>query len=169
MSNTELPGELNANLTKLTDLAKQREDLKTTAINALKGTLQQLLKDIPELDGVRWAQYGPGFNDGDPCLFRVCELEVKFAGLSDEDNDKLEDNYESNGESEGYAPLDDQIDILQYAELKKNYGDNLFKYLEKVQEMIKGLEDCCQSAFGDNARVVVTRSGIEVEDYDCGY
>jgi hypothetical protein len=161
-----LPQDLEEKLDKLSSLQEEKKQLEKDAIALLKGTLQQLLKDIPELEGVRWSQYIPGFNDGEPCEFSVNELEVKFAGISEADCNSIES---LTGETDGYGPIAEQIDILQYAVLKEKYGDKLFKYLEKVNDTIYDLEDSLQTAFGDNARVVVTKDGIEVEEYDCGY
>lgn len=162
----DLPEELNNKLTALTDLQKQKAEIEKGAIDLLKGTLKQLLVDVPELEGISWCQYVPGFNDGEPCEFSIMGLEVKFAGVSEKDMEQLEEDCDS---TEGYAPINDQMDILQYGELKARYGEKLFKYIDKVESVIYSLEDCVKSAFGENARVVVTRSGIEVEDYDCGY
>ena len=41
------------------------------------------LIDNPAVAGVRWTQYTPYFNDGDPCTFSVHGLEISLVGHED--------------------------------------------------------------------------------------
>jgi hypothetical protein len=41
----------------------------------------------PEVEAVKWAQYTPYFNDGEPCEFTVHDPETKLVGDGDYDYD----------------------------------------------------------------------------------
>src|SRR5688572_125580 len=56
--------------------------------------LKELLAAHPKIEAVKWTQYTPYFNDGDPCVFSVNEPDFKLAGVEPkaaEDNDGDDD------------------------------------------------------------------------------
>jgi hypothetical protein len=104
------------------------------------------------IEAIRWEQYTPYFNDGDPCVFGICE--PRFA-LKDE------------------APNADESD---YGDEFFSLYDNVFYMNEHpATEQVKALagaiylgefEDVLLEAFGDHAQVTVYRDRIEVETFE---
>jgi hypothetical protein len=61
--------------------------------------LQPAIQDVIDLAGddfvgFRWAQYIPGFNDGDPCVFNTGEVTVRYADIPGEDDENPEGDNE---------------------------------------------------------------------------
>lgn len=63
---------------KLAEKRKEyQEALKKDGEDAVKETLNTFFTKNPKVAAVRWTQYTPGFNDGDPCIFEVNEVRVR--------------------------------------------------------------------------------------------
>lgn len=60
-------------MSKLEELKKLKaayeEALATTAKDIIKEVLESWFEENPKAAAVRWQQYTPYFNDGDPCVF----------------------------------------------------------------------------------------------------
>lgn len=96
----------------------------------------------PDLLAIRWRQYTPYFNDGNPCYFRTGEPYFRFATMP-EDSGDYEDGF---GNPEQGTPEDLQANAA-WAHL--NIPDELY-----------------EEAFGDHVKVTVSRDGTyEVVEY----
>jgi len=162
----DLPVDLQDKLTELSNIVKKKGEIQTQALALLKSTLKQLLIDIPEIEAVRWNQYIPGFNDGEPCEFSINAMQIKMQSVSEKEMKEIENE---TGVADGFLSLDYDIDILQYDDLEKKYGKKLFKHIAKIQDTIYSLSDVLESEFGPNTEITVTSKGIEVDDYDCSF
>jgi hypothetical protein len=71
-----------------------RNELSTQGRNFVEEFFSAFFLDFPELTAVRWRQYTPGYNDGSPCIFTVCEPVVSFTPFSSQTelNDALEED-----------------------------------------------------------------------------
>jgi hypothetical protein len=119
--------------------AAARADLKANSQEAVKEWLEGWLSRNPKVLAVRWTQYTPWFNDGDPCVFGVNEPEFKIEGV-------CEDEFE-------YA----------YS-LKKNEGaEGIRELSDKIQD--DDLREVMLAAFDDHVEVVVTRGSIVTSVY----
>jgi hypothetical protein len=123
--------------------------------NAMKEALERDSKELlgehfkeefagdTELKGLRWTQYTPSFNDGDPCTFRVGDLNARYADTDEDAGDK----------GDGYDYV--------------RYDSPLRKRFETIPD------EFMLAAFGDGSEITVTRGDdgltIEVGEYDCGY
>lgn len=107
---------------------------------------------IPEVHSLRWRQYTPYFNDGDPCEFGVHDLEVKLT-TSPEDAGDWEDGYE------------DSWTLGYYAEKE---GRTLPEGLKEAMKLWdpRAFEAVARSNFGDHATVTATREGFSVDFFD---
>lgn len=126
------------------------EQAREQAKNILAPGLQQFMTDHPEIEAIRWEQYTPYFNDGDPCEFSVGEIHYKLASGDEEAGDE-EDGFEylsSYGKPEGFAE------------------QPWYKALEELGSALSGSEDELLAAFGDHVRVIVTKDGVDVEEYE---
>lgn len=110
------------------------------------------------VESVRWHQYTPYFNDGEPCEFSIYGGSIKHESFAEDEGD-YEDGY-----------VDDWY--LTYA--RKNEG----RYTDLPEELVAAfnkLTDALESGehyvalkkhFGDPAEVIATTSGFDVEFYD---
>lgn len=100
----------------------------------------------PDIESFSWTQYTPYFNDGDSCTFS--------AGDIDQVN--------------GYEEYSDEWD----AEVSKGYGKDevkgkLYSGYRAAQTLLASFpDDALEALFGDHVRVTVTRSSVEIEEYD---
>ena len=142
--------ELSA-FTALEGIRKNYEEYKQKFIIEAKEKLSESFKEVfekyPEIESIKWQQYTPYFNDGDECIFRVCDTTVTVAGK----------------EIEGY--------ISKWAmEYDKELED--FLYLNSVLTLINktvasgSFEDVLKEMFGEHSEITVTKEGIQVEEYD---
>ena len=125
-------------------LKEQIAELKKQATAQGKSYLEQAAKVIfdkyPELDGFRWHQYTPSFNDGEPCEFSVSDVEVRMEG---DEEDEYEWKYD---DSPGAAACEEAAELVHSVD----------------DEQLKDI-------FGNNIEVTVTRDGVSIDEYDCGY
>lgn len=121
--------------------------------------------DCEQVEAVRWHQYIPSFNDGDPCTFTLGEVYVKLVD-GDEEAGEYEDGF-----IDGYNMYDGHWD-----ESRRNYirtpqpgFEVLYPALDKLGDAMGHFELFLQTNFGDNAEITATKTGFEVGYYDCGY
>lgn len=127
---------------------KAIEEQKKASADSARKELRRLLDEAfaayPKLQAVRWTQYTPYFNDGDPCTFNVHDSYVKF-----------DDTPEDGG---------DYGDGFEYY-----YGDeNPEKYAAaKAVRLALGTisEDDMLAVFGDHAKITATRDGFTCDDH----
>ena len=124
-------------------MTAMREELAAKFKGEFTTIFAEIFKAYPNVEKVAWTQYTPYFNDGDPCVFGVNGLHIK-----DETVD-----------------ADDEDDIYEWVEL---WGDkaNTYPLLKQFEGVLSRSEDTLLSMFGDHVRVVVTREGMDVEDYE---
>jgi hypothetical protein len=119
-------------------------DTITATKNALKNDAQRLLlayfKDkLPvSVNAVRWTQYSPHFNDGEPCTFRVNEPYFNVEGV-DEDSEGWYEEYD------GF-----------YSRSYKNDGAADVKAFEKLFGSIP--DEVYEYAFGDGYQITIRRA-----------
>lgn len=102
----------------------------------------------PTLESVRWEQYTPYFNDGDPCVFGVREAGSHFEDTEEEDGDR------ENGYLSSWDFYDDK--------------ENPQKAVcEEVAEAISSFDDAFMlRAFDDHVEVTISRDGtVTVDEY----
>jgi hypothetical protein len=115
---------------------------------------------------IKWQQYVPGFNDGDPCEFTINDVYfTSNPGMV---------NLWSKGESaedlaEEYYPLRMAENLDDYAYgLYSDHPDGLTKDVD-VPISSAEFEYAIRAEFGDNAEVVITPDTTYIFDYECGY
>jgi len=137
----------------------------------------------PRVKAVRWTQYTPGFNDGEPCTFdghspEVCLTDLE---LGDEGLETERDHYE-----DGDEVWLSEYDMYEYPRKENGQIDwdqpKIYKVggvdTTEINELLSNFAGCVEGGrhdvwmnrtFGDPAEVVATPEGFEVSFYDCGY
>lgn len=157
-------------LKELTDKVKEfRKKLMAEGEVIIKDAIKEVLDANPKIDGFRWEQYAPYFNDGEPCTFSVNEVRIKLVGLEDEDGD-YEDGYlseydlrDTKWENNARVPLAD--DELPYG-LTRDELKSLDDAASALYTAFQEIEEVMEQVFGNHVQVTATRKGIEVEEYD---
>lgn len=121
--------------------------------------------DVPGVEAVRWHQYTPYFNDGDPCYFHTWGVGVKVAG-GDPEAGEYEDGFV------------DIYEIRPEGDWTGNYPDRKFVPSKEPSPVFRAFEpfnravesghfdNVLNKAFGDPAEVTATKEGFSVEFYD---
>lgn len=114
---------------------------------------------LPNVHSVKWTQYTPYFNDGEPCIFRVNEVGVRLDPApvdAEEDYDEYLDSYEMVKYPNGYRGEPVPIPGCE----------SVWPVVTELNEALPHLEDFLEESFGDHATVVATQAGFEVEFYE---
>ena len=149
---SDMIAALNAVGARPAELTKQ---LESEAVAILRPLLEGFLKDHPSIESLKWTQYTPYFNDGETCEFHVHDLYVKPVD-GDEDDGDYEDGYV-------YVPSPEYYTDDQLAE--RGFTRESATALRDLGNALSTNEEACLAAFGDHVEVIVTRDGIEVEEY----
>ncbi len=135
----------------------------------LKKEFKGFFEATPEIESVRWAQYVPGFNDGDPCTFTMGELTYRTVKEAKIQNEELEPDADDDIEyeyDEGYNSCWwYQDDDGKKSGLTKETKDKLKKFAKLIDDSDSILE----LIFGENVQITASKDKIESSDYDCGY
>jgi len=127
----------------IAELRQMLEDVKAqvkaSALDAFKEEFKGVFERHPEVLALRWTQYTPYFNDGDPCIFGVNDLSIKTKDMNPED-----------------AEDDDGFEDLY----SKKHPE-LYAWWGSVE-----CDEAFLAAFGDHAKITVTRDELEIDEYD---
>lgn len=137
--------------------------IKEYGEQAIKEYLSEFWEQNPTILGIRWTQYTPYFNDGEPCVFRIGEVLFRFEGTA-EDGGDYEDGYES-AWSYGYS----RFPSASYEE-RRALLETIPEYVaaKSLSDIIQNNEMTMLSVFGDHVKITADRGKIEVDEYDHG-
>lgn len=172
-------------LEKLDDSRKAYAEFKAKQeaemLEAAKGLFTAVFESFDFLEAIVWTQYTPGFSDGDPCTFSVHDFYAMSAGyLEDEDMEGqyLEEveyvipierpNYSYGEIAKGRSDEYILEEVANWERVVEAYGEENLKALASVLSSLASIPDKFYESFGEGL-VVVSRDGIEVQEYDCGY
>ncbi len=135
----------------LSELSGKRKQIEEAAREQAKAILapglQKFMEAHPDIKAIGWTQYTPYFNDGDPCVFGINELYVSATDERDE---------EVGGEGWFYL----------WGTPEKGLSEQSWADLIELKKALEGSEDELEAAFGDHVRVIVTPTGVDVEEYE---
>lgn len=148
-----------------------RKKFQETAQQLFKETTKEFFDGNPAITAVVWTQYTPYFNDGDTCEFSVHE--PSFTNAPDPENVRWGE-YE--GDEEGVFAVENPSYVMKtdreyYAETREaiaKAGGIDVDSCEAFSRMIQSsaMEDVMEAMFGDHVKVIATREGFDVEDYE---
>lgn len=134
-----------------------RAEVRKQGEEALHEMFAEFFLNFPEVKAIRWEQYTPYFNDGDPCHFSVCDPRIYLSDEPIDDDDRWDSNWK-----DLYTLRDEDAEEV---ELESKWGH---KYKQKpFTPLGLGLEDlsnkmCSQEGeeifehvFGDHVLVTV--------------
>ena len=141
---------------------KQRalqKEFQTTAQALFKETTKEFFEQNPLVNSIVWTQYTPYFNDGDTCEFSVGS--ATYTNAIDGDSIRW-------GEYDG-----DEENIWVYGD--DCYGEPVPVPEEMNTELCDSFDRMLQSSemeavmkamFDDHVKVIATRDGFDVQDFD---
>lgn len=156
-------------------LKAQIDAMQKEAAEQIKPLLQQFITAYPQVAGVRWTQYTPYFNDGDPCTFRMGGIEFAFAAPAadadpeDEDDqgyDELGAHWVVRDGQWGYVRTWDNDSFNSMGLSVEEMSEETYKACVELERHLNNLKDELEVLFGDHCRVTVTKSGVEVSEYE---
>lgn len=168
---------------------EMRQRLKAEGISIVTRELEKFFDAVPQCIALRWRQYTPFFNDGDPCVFSVNGPEFEFQGdeawvkemMKDVDMEERERYREYPNfffYTSDYSPLEKQYQkLVAYdSRQRQNWLDagvpgEVFLACANVTKLLHGAEEVLQNTLGDHLRVCVFRDKdgsikVETEEYD---
>ena len=154
-------------------------------IEELQEALAELIQ-YEDFEGLRWKQYTPYFNDGDPCVFGIGDVYCRVKGLPyDPDQEggwEEEDNFYSPHNSYGDDP---EVDAVlgkmtgrKYDYKTRTYTDGEWVVQPQNPELVHQLQKCAGmitsgafndallQTFGDHAKITIRKDNIELETYE---
>lgn len=121
---------------------------------------------LDHVESIRWEQFTPYFNDGEPCVFRIQELTIKL-DVSHGDGD-YEDGflweYELYEQGEGATWKERKENIIfQYRGIDTT---DIFNSMNDLNNMMQHHKVIMQEKFGDPAQVTYDGETFHTEYYD---
>jgi hypothetical protein len=164
--------------TKFEQLLEDQAELQRKFQEQAQGMFKEITKEFfdknPGITGVVWTQYTPYFNDGDTCEFSVGEPTFTNAPV-----DELSENVrwgEYEGDTEGVWSCDNVSYVLESdrpyftetANMIRAAGGVDAESCDLFAKAIgsREMEDVMLAMFGDHSKVIATRDGFDVEEFD---
>lgn len=152
-----------------------QEQIKATGQEALREYYAKFFEDNPTIEAVRWVQYTPYFNDGDPCTFSLSSPEIRFNdgqkkdGWGDDEEDEYGDRYSYGDSPYWYEQMslytwDEETKHLPWAERTRTYHPS-YEPLQKLERDMNLNEKVFEMIFGDHVQITATREGFQIEEY----
>lgn len=148
-----------------------RAKFQEKAQELFKETTKEFFEKNPCVTAIIWTQYTPYFNDGDTCEFSVNE--PYFTNANEEQMEDVTSYGEYEGEDGGVWSESEWIlcSDTDYSRGRRNSmnleGVDLAS-IKHFSSLIQSedMESVMEAMFGDHARIVATRDGFDVDDYD---
>lgn len=158
-------------------LISDQKELQRKFQDQAQGLFKEITKEFfeknPGITGVVWTQYTPYFNDGDTCEFSVGDPTFTNAPV-DELNEVRWGEYE--GETEGVWACENVGYVLESDRPYYTETANAIRAaggVDPVSCTLFGkaigsseMEAVMEAMFGDHVKVIATRDGFDVEEYD---
>lgn len=144
-------------------LEEQRElqaKFQKTAQALFKETTKEFFDKNPNITAIVWTQYTPYFNDGDTCEFGVHE--PTFTNAPDPESVRWG---EYDGDEETAADGSEIFAWEGWGECPEGVNRGMCDSFSRMIQSSE-MEDVMKAMFGDHVKVVATREGFDVDDYD---
>jgi hypothetical protein len=135
-------------------------EIKTVGKDSMKELFVEFFKQFPDVKALRWTQYTPHFNDGEPCVFNVNvdDIEVQLN----------EGVLIAKAGSKHWVEKDEVADGEEFVGTWGLYSQpEIADSVGKIGGVFGTIESAMDAVFGDGVQVTVSSNGeIDVEDYD---
>lgn len=150
------------NIEEFKQMKAEFEELVATSGKAmLVAGFKSLFDQFPYLLAVRWTQYTPYFNDGEPCVFGVNSVYYKLEGRPEDAGD-YGDGFED-GIYLGTAESDEERHELE----RQRERLQAVRRVADAGLFSDAMESVFHPIFGDGVRVTVGRDlEFEIEEYE---
>jgi hypothetical protein len=154
----------------LEEQATLRAQFQTKAQELFKQTTKHFFDKNPAITGIIWTQYTPYFNDGETCEFGVNE--PSFTNAKDLSGVSSYGEYEGSDEetewSESSWFFDSDSKHAKEWRAKMDLTGVDIQSITKFSTVIQSseMEGVMEAMFGNHVRVVATRDGFDVEEYN---
>lgn len=144
------------------DLKRHKEEFQQKAEAAIVDYLKGFFERLPQVHSIQWKQYTPYFNDGDPCTFRLGNVNALLIANPDtaKEPDEEDEDYDED-EDEDYENRSDTLSSWsdKYPQVAAE--------LKKIDELFGEIEDQIEQIFGEHVKVTVFRDGnTQIEEYE---
>lgn len=156
---------------KLKELRKKRSDitkLNSELIQFSSGIFEEFYKYIfdkyPTLESFGWSQYTPYFNDGDVTIFSA---NTSYLSVNEECVDEADWSQKTKVLNWGTWNSELKAYEGRVEEDNDDYNPILTEASNEIVEFLGNFDDdFYMRKFGDHGEVMVTRSGVDISDYD---
>lgn len=152
--------------------------MKKKGEKVVRASIKEFFTIHPEVKALRWTQYTPYFNDGEPCIFGYSGCDVKLAD-SEPDAIYACPNHEeimtaspvkcgkpNCGETTVKLEPDQDNDDGWFDDYSDAIKGSLKTDLRKFNSYMVDCEDALLIAFGDHARITATQKDITIDEYE---
>lgn len=156
----------------MNEIIKSFTEYKETVQGKLKkefkAIITKLFEENSELKAIVWEQFTPYFSDGDPCIFSVGE--VGFTNATGKDlNDIRYGEYDGENKNvrvlSSYFTPNSQWSMKEDNEYAKLIDFETCKIVGQLMQS-SGMKDVMLATFGDHVKVVATREGFLIDEFD---
>lgn len=129
------------------EIQKARREMEDVGETELLTAAKTVFENNPDLGMIYWYQYTPSFNDGDPCVNRMCDpWALSKEGLSRHEE-------EMGGPPHNYK-------VEEYA-----WYEGCPREVSKLLDEIYDKGDVWRQIWGTNVQIRLTPEEIEVDEY----
>lgn len=163
---SELQNKFDQLINEQRELQKKFQE---TAQSLFKETMKEFWEKNPGVSAVVWTQYTPYFNDGETCEFGVND--PCFTNAPDPENinwGEYEGEEENVWALESYVLTSDREYYVEEQKLALSSGNVDAASCSLLSKMICSgeLEDVMEAMFGNHVKVIATRDGFDIEDFN---
>lgn len=149
---------------KNSEISKIKSEIFQLSSGIFEEFYQYIFEKYPTLDSFGWTQYTPYFNDGETCVFYANTDYITVNGEYFEDAEwshkvKVFDWGTYDRVSKTYVGRVEEDNPDYDAVLSEACGE-IVDFLNKFDN------DFYLTKFGDHAEITVTRTGVDISDYD---
>lgn len=152
----------------INEIKALKKKFSETAQESLKKITKEVFDSSPGLNAIIWTQYQMYFNDGDECTFSVHD--AAYTNAIGHQLDDICGSYEYEGEDESVWFADSLYDFKNWEKYHPEhpYPDVNIEMLELFSKFIREdeMEDVMKDIFGNHVRIIATRDGFDVQEYD---
>lgn len=169
-------------VTARVEMEKAQEALGEAIKDTIERGFATIFDRYPILGSVVWTQYTPYWNDGEPCVFHSSFTYPSLNSVKDVE-DETDSTYGDEAGEDWYLHSEEQrhvgwdADRRSLYEPNPDYDERYSRCEEEIKTFVKSLagdqrrtdttptmlDSILYQAFGDHARVTITREGIEVD------